>query len=130
MQKSTSLPEFAVNRIYDSISIPESIITETRNIFQSKPAAEAFLTSQPTVIRGWPSYARPGKTIETSNVFPLVTNYSGGAQPPPTQAVDAHTQSVTCSHTECVQFRRVVKRSNYNATTSLATARPADLILD
>lgn len=131
MSQKTTLPRTAVNRIYDSISIPELAITEGKQHFSNRPSAEAFLTSQPTTIRGWPSYARPGKTLETATTFPLVENYSGGARPPPTPAVDAHTHSPTCSHKECVSFRRVVKRSNYNATNSLATARVADpLILD
>ena len=131
MQQGTTLPQPAINRVYDSLSIPESALTERSGNFRNKPAAEAFLTSQPTTIRGWPSYARPGKTLETSSTFPLVSNYSGGARPPPTPAVNAHTHSVTCSHTDCVSFRRAVKRGNYNATNSLATARIADpLTLD
>ena len=129
MCEDTILPQHAINRAYDSISIPELAIVES-NSFKRKPAAEAYLTSQPTIIRGWPSLARPGKTLEISSVLPLVKNYSGGARPPPTPAVDAHTHSATCSHTECVSFRQAVKRGNYNATNSLATARIADPLLD
>ena len=126
MNQETTLPRPAINRIYDSVSIPELAITEGKNLFTNRPSAEAFLTSQPTTIRGWPSYTRPGKTLETATTFPLVENYSGGARPPPTPAVHAHTHSPTCSHAECLSFRQVVKRGNYNATNSLATARIAD----
>lgn len=132
MRQYTTLPQYAINRTYDALSVPELAITEGEkpdylpDILTSRPSAEAFLTSQPATIRGWPSLVRPGKTLETASTFPLVENYSGGARPPPTPAVNAHTHSPTCSHAECLSFRQVVKRGNYNATNSLATARIAD----
>ena len=129
MEESVTLPQYAINRIFDSISIPERTITETEPSFPYRPAAEAFLESQPTSLTSVPSYSRPGQTLETSKVFPLVTNYSGGARPPPTPAESARTHTTTCSHVECLHFRQVIKRANYNATTSLASTRVNNLLV-
>ena len=131
MNDSVQLPQYAINRIYDSMSIPETAIVDESRWFRYRPAAEAFLTSQPTTLSTMPSLVRPGETLETSSIFPLVENYSGGARPPPTPMESAHTHSATCSHADCVTFRRAAKRINYTATTSLASARVGDfMVLD
>ena len=108
--------------------MPEAGILESNQLFKYRPAAEAFLSSQPTVLSTMPSLARPGQTLETSTVFPLADNYSGGTKPPPTPAAEAYNHPATCSHTECLHFRQVIKRSNYNASTSLAITRSTNLL--
>lgn len=129
VQKGTSLPQHSINRIYDSLSIPETALLNENQWFRSKPAAEAFLTSQPATLLKMPSSVRRGDHFESSSIFPLVDNYSGGANPPPIPTELAHAHSATCPHVECMQFRRAVKRNNYLATTSLASARVADLMV-
>ena len=129
VQKGTSLPQPSVNRIYDSVSIPETTLLTNDQLFPRRPAAEAFLTSQPATLLKMPSNVRRGEHFESSSVFPLVNNYSVGASPPPIPTELAHMHSATCPHAECYEFRRIVKRNNYLATTSLASARVSDLLV-
>ena len=129
MQDGTTLPQYNVNRIYDTLSVPESAMVAENQWFKYKPAAEAFLTAQPATLLKMPSNVRQGESFESSSVFPLVDNYSGRAKPPPIPADLADIHSAPCPHAECMEFRRVVKRSNYLATTSLASARVADLLV-
>ena len=128
MKERTTLPQYSVNRIYDTLSTPESAILEENQWFDYRPAAEAFLTSQPATLLKKPSSLRRGEHFESSAVFPLVDNYSGGAKPPPTPTGVAHAHTAVCPHAECMQFRRVVKRNNFLATTNLASARVADMM--
>ena len=128
MQQGTTLPPHSINRIYDTLSVPEAALTSDNQWFRHKPAAEAFLTAQPATLLKMPSTVRRGNHFESSAVFPLVDNYSGGAKPPPIPTEIAHAHSATCPHAECMLFRRVIKRNNYLATCGLASARVAELI--